>query len=64
MIIMVDPDQYTAIPVPAKIIKLLIADTTNTLLADQHPVEDAESVGDDDEVRKKQITKKRALILF
>ncbi|KAG1180299.1 hypothetical protein G6F70_000463 [Rhizopus microsporus] len=44
-----NPDQYTAIPVPAKIIKLLIADTTNTLLADQHPVEDAESVGDDDE---------------
>ncbi|CEG82743.1 hypothetical protein RMATCC62417_16763 [Rhizopus microsporus] len=49
MFVTVDPDQYTAIPVPAKIIKLLIADTTNTLLADQHPIEDAESVGDDDE---------------
>ncbi|KAG1592125.1 hypothetical protein G6F48_002850 [Rhizopus delemar] len=45
-----NPDQYTAISVPAKIIKLLIADTTNNLIADQTHIEDAESVGDDEDV--------------
>ncbi|KAG1471470.1 hypothetical protein G6F56_002098 [Rhizopus delemar] len=37
------------IPVAAKIVKLLIADTTNTLIAEQTHVEDAESIGDDEE---------------
>ncbi|KAI9258508.1 armadillo-type protein [Sporodiniella umbellata] len=44
-----NPDQYTAIPVAAKIIKLLIADTANALTADQTNVEDLESVGDDED---------------
>lgn len=48
--VIIDPDQYTAISVPAKIIKLLIADTTNNLIADQTHIEDAESVGDDEDV--------------
>ncbi|GAN01450.1 importin-9 [Mucor ambiguus] len=42
-----NPDQYTAIPLPAKIIKLLVSDTTNAYMSEQAPAEDAESVEDD-----------------
>lgn len=42
-----DPDQYTAIPLPAKIIKLLVSDATNAYMSEQVPAEDAESVEDD-----------------
>lgn len=56
--VIIDPDQYTAISVPAKIIKLLIADTTNNLIADQTHIEDAESVGDDEDVDMIQKHKK------
>jgi hypothetical protein len=43
----VDPDQFTAISLPAKIIKLLVADATNAYMNEQLPVEDAES-GDEE----------------
>lgn len=43
-----DPDQYTAISLPTKIIKLLVSDATNAYMSEQPPVEDAESVEDDE----------------
>ncbi|KAG0175607.1 Importin 9 [Apophysomyces sp. BC1015] len=43
-----NPDQYTAIPLQAKIIKLLVSDLGNNLTGDQAPQEDVESVGEDD----------------
>lgn len=42
----IDPDQYTAIPLPVKIVKLLIADLGNCL-PNTLPQEDAESIGDE-----------------
>ncbi|CEP15960.1 hypothetical protein [Parasitella parasitica] len=42
-----NPDQYTAISLPAKIIKLLVSDATNAFMSEQAPAEDAESVEDD-----------------
>ncbi|KAI9023057.1 armadillo-type protein [Phycomyces nitens] len=44
-----NPDQYTAIPLYTKIIKLLVADLGNTIPNDQAPQEDAESIGDEGE---------------
>ncbi|KAI8975506.1 armadillo-type protein [Mycotypha africana] len=44
-----NPDQYTAIPLPAKIIKLLVAELTNALQMDQAPAEDVESIQDDED---------------
>ncbi|KAI8076801.1 armadillo-type protein [Halteromyces radiatus] len=43
-----NPDQYTLIPLPMKIIKLLVADLGNSLPTAQGPQEDAESIGDED----------------
>ncbi|CAO3648112.1 unnamed protein product [Mucor hiemalis] len=42
-----NPDQYTSIPLPAKIIKLLAADTTNAYASEQAPIEDAESADEE-----------------
>lgn len=42
-----NPDQYTAIPLPAKIIKLLVSDTSNAFVNEQAPIEEAES-GDEE----------------
>lgn len=41
------PDQYTAIPLPVKIIKLLTGDLSTALMSEQGPAEDAES-GDEE----------------
>ncbi|KAI8640342.1 armadillo-type protein [Parasitella parasitica] len=42
-----NPDQYTTISLPAKIIKLLVSDATNAYISEQAPAEDAESVEDE-----------------
>ena len=42
-----NPDQYTNIPLPAKIIKLLVADTTNAYASEQAPVEEVESADEE-----------------
>ncbi|KAI8338795.1 armadillo-type protein [Choanephora cucurbitarum] len=42
-----NPDQYTAISLPAKIVKLLVADATTAYMNEQAPIEDAESVDDE-----------------
>ncbi|KAI7903140.1 armadillo-type protein [Cokeromyces recurvatus] len=43
-----NPDQYQTISVPTKIIKLLIADATTAYMNEQAPIEDAESVDEDE----------------
>ncbi|KAI8368240.1 armadillo-type protein [Radiomyces spectabilis] len=43
-----NPDQYTAILLPTKIIKLLVADLSNTVTSEQVPQEEVESIGDED----------------
>ncbi|ORZ19612.1 armadillo-type protein [Absidia repens] len=43
-----NPDQYTVMPLPVKIIKLLVADMGNSLPNEHGQHDDAESLGDDD----------------
>ncbi|KAI8336598.1 armadillo-type protein [Chlamydoabsidia padenii] len=43
-----NPDQYTIMPLPMKIIKLLVADMGNSLPNDHANQDDAESLGDED----------------
>lgn len=42
-----NPDQYTAIPLPAKIIKLLAGDLSNALMSEQAPPDEAESADEE-----------------
>ncbi|GAA5804125.1 hypothetical protein HPULCUR_009611 [Helicostylum pulchrum] len=42
-----NPDQYTAIPLPAKIIKLLSGDLSNALMSEQAPPDEAESADEE-----------------
>ncbi|ORX54369.1 ARM repeat-containing protein [Hesseltinella vesiculosa] len=43
-----NPDQYTAIPLSMKIIKLLVADLGNSLPNDTNAQDEADSIGDED----------------
>lgn len=42
-----NPDQYTAISLSAKIIKLLVSDLSNAFMSEQAPAEDAESADEE-----------------